>query len=171
MRDSGAVRVHVVSRLPFFPACSHLQRSTKGLTFAWHSSVSSVPAAACPPGKSSNGGSHFHEHAVVSGSSTLRYSSTHRVADTDGNTFSHVQQRCEQALAGGGAAAAAGVDDQILNLAQVRLLRYLCRVGYRLCGVRGWDISSSVFSFARRPLTTDALMYIVRRCTVSLISL
>ncbi|CAM9413769.1 unnamed protein product [Ectocarpus fasciculatus] len=63
---------------------------------------------------------HFHEHAVVSGSSTLRYSSTHRVADTDGNTFSHVQQRCEQALAGGGATAAAGGDDQILNLAQVR---------------------------------------------------
>ncbi|CAM9769868.1 unnamed protein product [Ectocarpus sp. 6 AP-2014] len=62
---------------------------------------------------------HFHEHAVVSGSSTLRYSSTHRVADTDGNTFSHVQKRCEQALAGGGSAAAGG-DDQILNLAQVR---------------------------------------------------
>ncbi|CAN0280515.1 unnamed protein product, partial [Ectocarpus sp. 13 AM-2016] len=63
---------------------------------------------------------HFHEHAVVSGSSTLRYSSTHRVADTDGNTFSHVQKRCEQALAGGDSAAAGGDDGQILNLAQVR---------------------------------------------------
>ncbi|CAN0002993.1 unnamed protein product, partial [Ectocarpus sp. 8 AP-2014] len=63
---------------------------------------------------------HFHEHAVVSGSSTLRYSSTHRVADTDGNTFSHVQKRCEQALAGGGSAAAGGDDGQVLNLAQVR---------------------------------------------------
>ncbi|CAM9326203.1 unnamed protein product, partial [Ectocarpus sp. 4 AP-2014] len=63
---------------------------------------------------------HFHEHAVVSGSSTLRYSSTHRVANTDGNTFSHVQKRCEQALAGGGSAASGGDDGQILNLAQVR---------------------------------------------------
>lgn len=99
--------------------------STKGLTFAWHSSVSSV-SVACPVGKSSTGGSHFHEHAVVSGSSTLRYSSTHRVADTDGNTFSHVQKRCEEALAGGGAAA--GGDDQILNLAQVRLLCGVCRL-------------------------------------------
>ncbi len=61
--------------------------------------------------------SHFHEHAVVSGSSTLRYSSTHRVAVTDGNTFSHVQKRCEEVLAGGDALAAD--PGRMLDLAQV----------------------------------------------------
>ncbi|CAN0359685.1 unnamed protein product, partial [Scytosiphon promiscuus] len=66
---------------------------------------------------------HFHEHAVVSGSSTLRYSSTHRVADTEGNTFSHVQNRCEQVLAGGGGGGGgvpAAESRRILDLAQVR---------------------------------------------------
>lgn len=61
--------------------------------------------------------SHFHEHAVVSGSSTLRYSSTHRVAVTDGNTFAFVQKRCEDVLAGGDALAAE--PGRILDLAQV----------------------------------------------------
>lgn len=63
--------------------------------------------------------SHFHEHAVVSGSSTLRYSSTHRVAATEGNTFSHVQKRCEEVLAGG-RAAPEGHRDRVLDLVQVR---------------------------------------------------
>lgn len=64
-------------------------------------------------------GSHFHEHAVVSGSSTLRYSSTHRVAATGGNTFSHVQKRCEEVLSGGGETAESG---RILDLVQVLLM-------------------------------------------------
>ncbi|CAM9874477.1 unnamed protein product, partial [Laminaria digitata] len=66
---------------------------------------------------------HFHEHAVVSGSSTLRYSSTHRVAATDGNTFAHVQRRCEEVLSGGapdGVAGGAGGPGPVLDLAQVR---------------------------------------------------
>lgn len=53
---------------------------------------------------------------MVSGSCTLRYSSTHRVAAVEGNTFSHVQKRCEEVLAGGGAAAEPG---RILDLVQV----------------------------------------------------
>ncbi|CAM9651676.1 unnamed protein product, partial [Hapterophycus canaliculatus] len=63
---------------------------------------------------------HFHEHAVVSGSSTLRYSSTHRVADTDGNTFAHVQKRCEEVLAGGRSGGMEGESRGALDLVQVR---------------------------------------------------
>lgn len=81
---------------------------------------SSTPPLARRVGPSSAGSrSHFHEHAVVSGSSTLRYSSTHRVADTDGNTFGHVQKRCEEVLAGGSGGAAAEPRG-VLDLFQVR---------------------------------------------------
>ncbi|CAM9149220.1 unnamed protein product [Choristocarpus tenellus] len=61
---------------------------------------------------------HFHEHAVVAGS-TLRYSSTHRVSVTEGNTFSGVQKRCEEVLARGGGGYKE-VGGNIIDVAQVR---------------------------------------------------
>lgn len=57
---------------------------------------------------------------MVSGSSTLRYSSTHRVASTEGNTFWDLQKRCEAVLAQeAGAGKAGNGRNRVIDLAQV----------------------------------------------------
>ncbi|KAG5193084.1 FTO catalytic domain-containing protein [Tribonema minus] len=41
---------------------------------------------------------HYHEHLVLAGEDTLRYSSTHRVSVREGNTWAQISGRCREVL-------------------------------------------------------------------------
>ena len=53
---------------------------------------------------------HHNQHAVLAGSGAIRYSSTHRVALTDGHSYRSIQRRCSNAVA-----AAAVLDGNVTD--------------------------------------------------------